>query len=429
MIEATYSIRADSLNEESELIETEVEHLKARLKAITSANKDLIKVQSKLQDCIKRLDGNITDQTNQLDELSIQMSTAITGCMGSATQLMDTLSKINLRESHTTSENNEETRLSSPSEFIQSIAVRRSDIIKAHKQAASAVQNLRASLPTQVDISLKTKLFNQEIQAITDAISRGDLEELDAGLSELDDDVPNGLQVKSELELALALDHISILQAQEDILDTTIKSFKETLLPPLQEIHDNLSLLDSKTTDAEALLGALGEEFEDVLDDVERSRVTGESSQPDAEGDKLLSLVKQILASRDISRPPSFPSLALINDDDALREIALWENHAQDLDRKEAEFLSNLPIRLGELLNDRAPLLSVVYENSPSNDSPPFSKSLAATETTNSTQQKIDTLQETLAKLQKDIELMESKQVQSKLAAFVAKWRPGGKSQ
>lgn len=202
--------------------------------------------------------------------------------------------------------------LSESSEF-------RSRIIAQHCDLMQDIENAVSSMPNSEDVSSEgnrlRKTFNRG--AHTTLVKRAEevsfrehlesicwtLESSENGQDSLaalqaETLVDNGgpksdsesiVDVKAELGKAWALDQAEILAAKGRVLDSvrrkvvnvsnftyhlsqTILAFRTTVMPPLLASHGNLSDTESQIREAEALVIALGEEIEDVVDDVQTAK-------------------------------------------------------------------------------------------------------------------------------------------------------------
>lgn len=137
-------------------------------------------------------------------------------------------------------------------------------------------------------------------------------------------------------------------------------------------MHDCLSSMHAKTVEAEALLGALGEEFEAVVDSVRAAAPPNETAvrdERDASNDVLMFSrlsgffklhereLGPVLYERDIltrrvrlaSRPKAAPPLVLLDTEDVKNEIKLWMEYEETLLKEECQILARLPASLENL--------------------------------------------------------------------------------
>ncbi|KAF4598800.1 hypothetical protein EYR38_007208 [Pleurotus pulmonarius] len=436
----SFSIRVEFMDKESKLLEAEAERSNSRLKQMKSANKKMSATRMQLHSAIKETETKSSRCLEHFDEMEIKAVTILSGCLSSSYQLMDVFPKPDVEKDDPFEDYHQ---------ILEGLSSLREPVINRFKHQVEDIQSLEQEIPTPehiaADLSVLQELsteawmasvasaeeaaFDEEIGGIVNALSQDDQIDLSEFLSE--DTITASesamgvvaVDVNAELAAASKLDQVNILRNKKNALDDAIRLFKEHILPPLQAMHDCLSAMHAKTVEAEALLGALGEEIEAVADSVHAAEPPKETTVGDEHDDLLLfSRLSDFFKLHEHSRPKGAPPLVLLDAEDIKNEVKLWMEYEATLLKAEHQILANIPPSLENLTAKHAPLLSAVYKYSPLNSSRPFSDSPQLTEVKKNTQAKVDALGETLAQIQKDVELIESRQAQKKFSLFVSKW-------
>ncbi|KAF9494197.1 hypothetical protein BDN71DRAFT_1449324 [Pleurotus eryngii] len=430
LLPSTSNARVECMDKESQLLEAETECLTSRLKHMKSATKKMSTTRTQLRSAIKETDAKSSQCIERFDEMEIKMAIALSGCLSSSYQLMDVFPKPGV---DLCSVSPQRTTTDGPFEnyrrILDGISSLRKPVINRYERSVDDIHTIEKEIPTPEEIaadlpvlqelstegwrasvrSAEETAFDEEIEAIVDALSQDDRVDLSEFLSE--DDTTTAeysperefVDVEAELAAALKLDQINILRNKKFALDDAIRSFKEHILPPLQAMHDCLSSMHAKTVEAEALLGALGEEIEAVDDSVRAATPPkGTTAEGDASDDSLMfARLCDFFKSREASRPKGAPPLVMLDAEDIKNEINLWTAYEATLLEEEERLLARVSPSLENLSANHAPLLSATYQHSPLNSSPPFSDSPHLAEVKRSTQAKVGALAETLAKIQK----------------------------
>ncbi|KAJ8697103.1 hypothetical protein PTI98_006908 [Pleurotus ostreatus] len=456
------------MDKESQLLEAETEHSNSRLEQMKSATKKMSTTIMQLRSAIKETEAKSSQCLEGFDEMEIKMAVALSGCLSSSYQLMDVFPKpgvdlCSVSPQRTTTDG----PFVSYDRTLEGISSLRKPVIEQYKRRVADIHAIAQEIPTPEEIAAdlcvlrepsteawrasvrlaQEAAFDAEIRAMVDALSQDG--QIDLGEFLSGDDTTKTtttttagyspgrevVDVEAELAAALKLDQFNILQNKKTALDDALRSFKERVLPPLQAAHDCLSSMHAKTVEAEALLGALGEELEAVADGVRAARASAPPPKPkpkdSAAGDNgrgacgdhgAFAHLCDFFKEREPSRPKGAPPLVLLDTEDIENEINLWTAYEAALLEDEQRLLARIPPSLENLSASHAPLLSAIYQHSPLNSSPPFSDSPRLASVTRITQAKADALAETLARIQKDIESIESRQAQKKLSLFVSKW-------
>lgn len=193
------------------------------------------------------------------------------------------------------------------------------------------------------------------------------------------------IDVAEELTRAWHLDQMTLLTARERILDEVIiydlfaiealtshcfqttQLFTQRLMPPLDELQNNLATLNGHAFDAEALVSALIEETEEVADDVAGARASGSKIEMDNEPQALLEaeltellkgmqskssdatrLPLLIMVSTDARSPDAGP-LVLLDRADLVKEIQSIPQRLRNAEIREMEWASTLSGQLSVL--------------------------------------------------------------------------------
>ncbi|KAJ8697102.1 hypothetical protein PTI98_006908 [Pleurotus ostreatus] len=468
MLPSASNSRVECMDKESQLLEAETEHSNSRLEQMKSATKKMSTTIMQLRSAIKETEAKSSQCLEGFDEMEIKMAVALSGCLSSSYQLMDVFPKpgvdlCSVSPQRTTTDG----PFVSYDRTLEGISSLRKPVIEQYKRRVADIHAIAQEIPTPEEIAAdlcvlrepsteawrasvrlaQEAAFDAEIRAMVDALSQDG--QIDLGEFLSGDDTTKTtttttagyspgrevVDVEAELAAALKLDQFNILQNKKTALDDALRSFKERVLPPLQAAHDCLSSMHAKTVEAEALLGALGEELEAVADGVRAARASAPPPKPkpkdSAAGDNgrgacgdhgAFAHLCDFFKEREPSRPKGAPPLVLLDTEDIENEINLWTAYEAALLEDEQRLLARIPPSLENLSASHAPLLSAIYQHSPLNSSPPFSDSPRLASVTRITQAKADALAETLARIQKDIESIESRQAQKKLSLFVSKW-------
>lgn len=441
---------AEYIDNETRLFEEEVELLKSRLHQTKLASQAMSKTITSLQDAIAREDKRINQTQERLAELSIQADATILSAMDNTSSLLQSLGcpsdPIDVNHS---SEPASLTELATPSQLasavtsLANLSSIRSSIVDRHSLHLEMIEQGAGSLPSAEEINIEaTQLqaafnpefielaqeaaFKQQINVMCELLEVNDMG--DDVLQQVLGDSSTSLDIRGILEKAWSLDQVKILESKEKLLDTTIASYREDLLEPLDAHYTSLSTADELVRNSEALLGAFGVELEELVDDVRVAKENSQFPHPKSTEEraddyletKLTEMLKNLKDMRAIDAPP----LVLLRRSDILDELRAVVARAQVLQEQEEEWTKGLPLALSSLSATHAPLLLSLYEHSAVNTSPPFALPADVSQLEDEAKRKGENLSDHIGRLQQELEsLMENNRTKRKLAAFVDEWR------
>ncbi|KAJ7890660.1 hypothetical protein B0H14DRAFT_3703843 [Mycena olivaceomarginata] len=231
------------------------------------------------------------------------------------------------------------------------------------------------------------------------------------------------LDVAAELEAVWARDQADLLDARGAVLDERS-----------QKPSCHLSLLCTTTSpqgnahmgEAQALIGALREEIQDIVEDVcvaqkpqEKPSVPSPEESKDMELQAgLTSLLKQLKDAR----PRDASPLVLLSPEDILSELRDVYQREEVSRGQEEEWVANLLPTLRNLETAHAPLLDAVYAYSPLNSSAPFSVPAHVQTVHANAKSKADDLGDAISKLQEDVKTLTNDRAKRRMEQFVSKW-------
>ncbi|KAJ7496740.1 hypothetical protein FB451DRAFT_1386108 [Mycena latifolia] len=411
--------KEEYMRTEAGRLETETEVLKARLHQSKMASQSLSQAIKCIASEIEKMDSDILATEERLSELSLKADAAIFASINSGLGLLDEVVPTNgsvqdesphakslLTASSTSAAISNHfdsqmrvikgtaSRLPTPS-VLQTECVRLDTALNRPRAAGKSL------LATATDAA-----FNREVARLCDILEDpdNDADPLAAVLAEDFEQParPPAIDVKGELEHAWALDQAAILEARGSALDEAIAAFSDTLLPPLTALHDDLAATNSRVREAQALVGALGEEIQDIVEDLRVAQEPlGNTDVPGAVEDAglqagLANLLKQL---KDL-RPPDAPPLVLLTREDILNELRSVYEREEVSRRQEEVWTADLLPALRNLEAGHAPQLNVAYAHSPMNTSPPFALPADVQAVQADAKLKADDLGDAIAKLQ-----------------------------
>ncbi|KAJ7287014.1 hypothetical protein C8J57DRAFT_1282548 [Mycena rebaudengoi] len=410
------------------LLEAETEVVKTRLQ---QSKVYLAPIKSIAQE-IERTDNDILAAQERLSELSLKSDESISSSLKSSLALLDSL-----RDSPSNAE--------SHSDLISAASSLRSSLIQQFQLQMHSINATADRLPghstvqseaSRLHAALNTNLVGKQNRAVDAALEQelarlceevADSNALAALLANqpTQSTLQPVVDVKTELEGAWALDQAAILDARGAVLDETIATFSDALLPPLTSLHDALSTTDSRMREAEALLAALQEEIEDIVGDVQAAQngqnhtIAPASAVKDVElQTALVDLLKRLHDLRPVDAAP----LVLLSQEDILSELQDVYDRGEAAKRREAAWTTGLLPALREIESSYDPLLAATYANSPMNTSPPFAFTADVCAVQANAKTKAEELGSAITALQEDVQSLESDRVKRRLQHFVEKW-------
>ncbi|KAJ7736864.1 hypothetical protein B0H16DRAFT_110295 [Mycena metata] len=386
-----WRIRAkeEYLVSEATRLETETESLKSRLQQTKVASQSLTQAIKFLASEIEKTDGKILGGQDRLSELSLQADANILAAAGSGVGVLDECALIDLARDESA---------------LSAVTSTRTTIIDRFKSQMRDIDAVAQRLPTAVEIQAEGGRLDAALRTVHGA--------------------EDSFDVAAELEGAWARDQAALLEARRTVVDETIVLFSETLLPPLTALHDDLTATDAHLSEARALVGALHEELQDIVDDVnaQESKTANAPSQAESKDvelqDGLTSLLKQL---KDL-RPPDAPPLVLLSQEDILSELQEVYAREEVSRREEEAWIANLLPSLRNLETAHAPLLDVIYAHSPMNTSAPFASPADMRAVQTDAKSRADELGDAIAKVQEDVKTLSTDRAKRRMEHFVAKW-------
>ncbi|CAL1711490.1 unnamed protein product [Somion occarium] len=438
--------RSKTTETEVKLLELEEAQLKYRLKHAKTAIDRLQQTAKSLQTAIRQLNDDLRNYHESLSELSNTADETIPKSVLSAHQLLSART----HRGQLSFPNNVDS-LQSAFDNLSTLHASIVDIAETNlRQIDGAQRNLpsleeverEASRVNSALSKLKDKHGHHEEEFRTEVTYTENLKALcdklenatdpETVLSELlrSDDMhvaadlvdPFDLDIRNRLETGWKLDQMALLIAKEQLLDEAQQLFDETLIPPLRALHEIVCATNAANFEAEALIGALLEELEETVDDVEDAKHKRRtmSSVPGEENPLVYEALTKVLKDNRDLRPPDAPPLVLLDGEDLTQELKAVETRLAASTRAETKWTSELPDKLSVLSNLHAPLLSTIYANSPVNTSKPFEASLELNQLEREARREAEKLSNAIIKLQKEAELTDRSK--RKLNAFVDKW-------
>ncbi|KAJ7099451.1 hypothetical protein B0H15DRAFT_820305 [Mycena belliarum] len=422
---------------EAARLEKETEVLKARLRQTKVASQSLSQAIKCIASEIDKSDSEILAAEHDLSELSLKSDTAIRASVDSGLLLLD---EVIPNQGSSKDRRSPAESLSTAESVTSAISSRFQSQVRAIDDAAS---RLPAPSYLQAECArLTAALFAPRVggkslfAAATDAAFEREVERLcqvlqdpqtgaDALAALLAEDLERPeaptIDVTAELERGWALDQAAILEAREAALDEAIAAYADTLLPPLTALHDDLAATNVRMREAQALVGALGEELQEIVEDLPEPLESPGGPSTGADADLQLGLVNLLKQTKDL-RPRDAPPLVLLTEADILAELQRvyeWEEASK---RQEEAWAADLLPRMRNLEQAHAPMLDLAYAHSHMNTSPPFALPAAVRAVQADAKTKADELGDAIAKLQEEVKTLESDRAKRRLEHFVAKW-------
>lgn len=173
--------------------------------------------------------------------------------------------------------------------------------------------------------------------------------------------------IAKELESAWNMDQSTILKARASVLDKVTKSnastvytlfisplsqaslqFHQTILPPLQDLNTLLEEQQSVLRETLSILGAFGQELDNIARDLEAVKTDNPPSSDDDRPPlehELNALLKELQALR----PSDSPPLVLLDQNDVLTELDALKQREKSLEVQEEQWCSSMPAALNSL--------------------------------------------------------------------------------
>ncbi|KAJ7935287.1 hypothetical protein B0H13DRAFT_2473309 [Mycena leptocephala] len=411
---------------EATRLEAETESLKSRLQQTKTASQSLAQAIKFLASEIEKTDSDTLAAEDRLSELSLQAKLqADVTVLGSVNGSLGLLDGCDFAQ--------DESSLSS----ISSVRTVVTDRFQSQMRAIDAAAR---HLPTPTEIqaecgrleaTLNADLIpNHEIarlcQALEDPVTGKDVLATVLAENREPQAQPPAIDAAAELEAAWARDQEGLIDARGALLDEAITAFSDIVLPPLTVLSENITSQNAHTSEAQALVGALRGEIQDILEDVRAAQDAGEAQIiPSAEESKdaelqagLTSLLKQL---KDL-RPRDAPPLVLLSQEDILSELHGVYEREEAARRQEEEWIANLLPALRNLEAIHAPLLDAAYAHSPMNTSAPFATPPDVQTVYADAKRKADDLGEAINNLQDDVKTLTNERAKRRIEHFVTKW-------
>lgn len=449
--------RAEYMNNETELLQQESDHLKIRLVQAKKASQKMSQTLKTLQSNIKDINSQIEIETDVLAELSLKADNTIAATKSRALSLLDSLNHNSSEVQNTNGDltptatrfdttTSPASVLESATLTLNSLADTRATIIGdlSHHQETgtrkklpeigelhSEAQRLEASIENvKANLDCEESAFLYELEKLCEQVESG--VDVMVGISErVENEEEVEVDVHTELAQAWALDQAALLQARSDALDEALALLGPRVLAPLEDLHESLSIRTSHVREAEVLLRTLGEELEDLLEDADvntrqESMIQKEVAE-DEDDDMERELVKLFKELKDL-RAPDAPLLVVLNRADVLAELEYLVDRARTLQGEgELWVQERLLPSLTALPRRHHPLLSAIYAHSPMNTSLPFTFPPPLEALRHNGGVKAEELQAAVVRLQKEYEknlLNPDGKTKRRLGGFVDKWAP-----
>ncbi|KAJ7125280.1 hypothetical protein C8R44DRAFT_782778 [Mycena epipterygia] len=430
---------------EASRLETETEVLKSRLHQTKIASQRLSQTIKIIASELEKTDDDILAAEDRLSELSLNADAAILASVHSSFSVLDAFVPNNdsaqdespqagLLSAASSVGTAITTRFHSQMRAIDAAASRLPTPSELHTECArldTALNKPRAGANNLISLA-SDAAFNDKVKWLCQALEDPDtgrdaLATVLAKDLERGRDHPPAIDVKAELECAWALDQAGLLDVRGAVLDEAIAAFSGTVLPPLTALHDDLAATNSSAREAQALVQALQEEIQDVVQDLRAAQDPhGNADVPvvdtqakDAELQAgLVNLLKQL---KDL-RPRDSPPLVLLSQEDILSELRSVYERAEISRHQEDAWAADLLPTLRKLEAAHAPLLDVAYAHSPMNTSPPFGFPVDVQAIQAGAKTSASDLGDAVVKLQKEVKTLDTDRAKRRLEHFVTKW-------
>ncbi|GBE80771.1 hypothetical protein SCP_0304900 [Sparassis crispa] len=435
--------QARFMEEEAKILKEETKMLKHRM----------------LRASVKSADADIQQRQEQLGEISLEIDVSIEKSTKLANQLLDGF--------HPTPPKSKDVKdsISEHRTKLASLSNLRSEIVDSAERQLLIIEDASRTLPNPSEVECEAARLcdafarlsqqtnetrKQSVNALQAASYCTELgmmcEELEApngdspartlenivGQAELPnaEDLqdrldPFDVNIAGEISRAWKLDQAALLASREGVLDYVHDSFVDHLLPPLHNLHDELTASSTFASSADAFINAFIEELEDCADDVAAARASSSTALDKIADEDARNLLEgelvDLLKQTQKTRAPDNGLLVLLDRADLAKELHAVSERLQGADLAEDQWIVRLPGKLSELRTGPASRLSShIYANSPVNTSPPFSAARGQRILDADTKKKVDQLSQAVIRLQKESEL--NSQDERKMDTFIERW-------
>ncbi|KAJ3908856.1 hypothetical protein F5879DRAFT_998372 [Lentinula edodes] len=372
--------------------EQEVLLLQHRLRQTKTISQQLRKTAQSITIGIDRVEGSISKKQEELEQLSLEVDTLISGTCSKSFDLLQCLQE-NLLPDVTS---DTLTRcLKARKQIIQNVIEQLGAIDTWMDQLPSAAHLNLEALRLQHVIGLDTtgsssllllaeeSAYRQQLKSLMGTLEKADADEGEIydilqRVTTVNEEVyPGSPKIVKELELAWNMDQLAILEARASVLDKASSQFHRSILPPLQRMHGLLAEQQSVIDDTLAVIGTFRQEMDEVVHQVDAARIKACDPSRDLSSNfinhsSLENEMKTLLKDLQAVRPSDMPPLVLLNQNDILAELKALKEKEKSLDGQEERFGSLIPIMLNSLMVPHGPALDAMYAHSPVNSSAPF---------------------------------------------------------
>ncbi|KAH7876738.1 uncharacterized protein C8R40DRAFT_1169252 [Lentinula edodes] len=436
------SSRTALIDNNAYTFEQEVLLLQHRLRQTKTISQQLRKTAQSITIGIDRVEGSISKKQEELEQLSLEVDTLISGTCSKSFDLLQCLQE-NLLPDVTS---DTLTRcLKARKQIIQNVIEQLGAIDTWMDQLPSAAHLKLEALRLQHVIGLDTtgsssllllaeeSAYRQQLKSLMGTLEKADADEGEIydilqRVTTVNEEVyPGSPKIVKELELAWNMDQLAILEARASVLDKASSQFHRSILPPLQRMHALLAEQQSVIDDTLAVIGTFRQEMDEVVHHVDAARIKACDPSRDLSSNfinhsSLENEMKTLLKDLQAVRPSDMPPLVLLNQNDILAELKALKEKEKSLDDQEERFGSLIPIMLNSLMVPHGPALDAMYAHSPVNSSAPFQLSPSVATLQHNAKANGDALAAQIQRLQKDLTILDDNRTQRKLESFVERW-------
>ncbi|KAF8870477.1 hypothetical protein BD779DRAFT_1580168 [Infundibulicybe gibba] len=444
--------RAEFMDRERALLESETELLKARLSQTKVASQKMKNTIKSLQSLISEADEGIERSQERIAELALESDVSIGTSLSAAIQLLHSFGA------------------SSPPTSGNDAPTDRMDLTHPMRASLSRIAALRPSIATTSQACLdEARLLWQQLDPASVGAQASELvellrqwtpdrvrlaeecayaDELWGICSKLDDPGPfkrvldgmsvrqeegcssvHDVDVRGEVERAWARDQADALEYRSGVLKQILSEFEDNIINPLNQLYTAVSATDEGVRGAEALVGALIEELEEAVDEVRSGKQSGDTSPGKRKDEELERELTETMKRLKDLRPSDSRPLVLLQRNDLVEEMTDLRVRAEALNLKEATWAwDHVQADLRALRGTTDPILTAAYMHSPMNTSPPLSMGREVEELARSAERQGESLGGVVARLQKDTEHLGGDQSRRRMTAFIRKWTDSGKT-
>ncbi|TFK21889.1 hypothetical protein FA15DRAFT_758396 [Coprinopsis marcescibilis] len=369
---------------EIDLRNEQLEYLKRRLDLTRRASEELEETIHWLKHTVKSLDTSISDRSERLENLSLEVDNTIASTREFAVHLLLPLGSQVTDEKQEIPQTREE-------KLLEEISAARMMLLSPLDSlkpgftpdpytylVESDVEELHRRIEDFDIEDLKRGAFLIRLEKLCEALENG--EDQSGLLTDRSDEVspeltPGLVDCREEIRNAWNVDQMATLKSNESLLDQTLEALPEQIISPLEALHAHLLREVAHTREAEVLIRVFGEELCDLKEDTKfgKQKIT---SEPDSDSNDatLEQELRELLVQLKRKRPASFGPLILLDRDDIVKEIHSLVTHARshqqdplrDWQQTATSTLKQSKSHIHGFLGD------VVYANSAVNTSPPF---------------------------------------------------------